>query len=472
MKHFLLSLLLFLPAMASADGKKVIDVSDGSNIEELLGADRLTIDTLAITGRLRHTDFAVLRSLLVDGELSVIDMSGCTVEDDSIPEQAFMMYSDPKLDSIALPRNLRAIGDMAFYYTAIREINLPTSVRNVDRGAFTKCINVTQVEIPEGVENIGGQCFAECHNLERVSFPSTIKSIGKAVFRACPYIREIRLAEGIKGIGEGVFQDLPLLEQMTIPQSVEHIGSWAFYYNVGLRSLALPAQLEAIQQYTFYECSRLCDVAWPTELRIIYECAFRNCGFTTLALPEKLETIANGAFSGNSELTRLVLPESLREIGNGAFASCGKLREVYSPRLTPPAVAFLSTNDDTDENNPLSMESPFRGIAADAVLYVPVGTKALYEATEYAKDFAEIRETTYFPTGIDKTEAAMGGCRATGGNGCIYISTADGTTEFSVYSADGRLVAKGTANGTCTVKAPAGLCIVSTPRGKAKVVVR
>ena len=171
-------------------------------------------------------------------------------------------------------------------------------------------------------------------------------------------------------------------------------------------------------------------------------------------------------------LTKLILPESLERIGNSAFAGCENLREVYCPRQTPPEVQFIHSMANAGSGAANAPQPPFDKITADAVLYVPIGTKSLYEASMFAKGFAEIRETADFPADLNDEIAASDGYSVTGGKGCINISANGEPVAYKVYAAGGQLVAEGVADGTDIVKAPAGICIVSAHGEKTKVVVR
>ena len=154
------------------------------------------------------------------------------------------------------------------------------------------------------------------------------------------------------------------------------------------------------------------------------------------------------------------------------IAGCENLSEVYCPRQTPPEVQFIHSMANAGSGAANAPQPPFDKIAADAVLYVPIGTKSLYEASMFAKGFAEIRETADFPADINDEIAASDGCSVTGGKGCISISANGEPIAYKVYAAGGQLVAEGVADGTDIVEAPAGICIVSAHGEKTKVVVR
>ena len=90
----------------------------------------------------------------------------------------------------------------------------------------------------------------------------------------------------------------------------------------------------------------------------------------------KIQEIEQAAFALSS-LSEATLPATLTTIGKMAFMNCKKLTKVTVLATTPPAV----------------QANTFNGINADAVLYVPKGKKADYEAqANWKSKFKEIRE--------------------------------------------------------------------------------
>ncbi len=79
------------------------------------------------------------------------------------------------------------------------------------------------------------------------------------------------------------------------------------------------------------------------------------------------------------DLTTIYL-RKVTDIGSGAFYYCTKLKKVYAYMDKAPNISFSAKNN------------AFKGIPADAVLYVPKGKKSAYEGTRIAKFFSKIEE--------------------------------------------------------------------------------
>ena len=90
----------------------------------------------------------------------------------------------------------------------------------------------------------------------------------------------------------------------------------------------------------------------------------------------KIQVIEKMAFALSS-IKEATLPETLTSIGVMAFANCKNLAKVTVLATTPPAIEA----------------NTFRNIDTNAVLYVPKGKKAAYEAqTNWKNAFKEIKE--------------------------------------------------------------------------------
>jgi len=170
----------------------------------------------------------------------------------------------------------------------------------------------------------------------------------------------------VTSVGGDAFLDCSGLTSVTIPNSVTSIGGSAFWNCRGLTSVTIPNSVTSIGGYAFSGCSGLTSVTIPNSVTSIEKGAFSDCrGLTSVAIPNSVISIWDNAFEGCSGLTSVTIGSSVKRINQNAFAECSALTEVVSNIETP---FNISSNC-------------FPGLVKmNATLYVPKGTKELYQA--------------------------------------------------------------------------------------------
>ena len=90
--------------------------------------------------------------------------------------------------------------------------------------------------------------------------------------------------------------------------------------------------ITSVGSYAFSGCTNATEVIFNEDIKIIGKRAFENCGFTSMYLPDYLDTIGEGAFNGCSSLKgALVIPYTVSEIGDAAFGNCSLITYAYLP---------------------------------------------------------------------------------------------------------------------------------------------
>lgn len=163
-----------------------------------------------------------------------------------------------------------------------------------------------------------------------------------------------------------------------VTYNVVKIGHHAFKKS-GITTLSISEGVEIIDQDICEGCYQLTEISLPSTLKSIGYAAFWNCsGLTSLNLPEGLTTLENDVFRYCRGVKTLILPSTLTSIGERTFLNMSGLVSVIS-NITVPfainenvfAISEWNSETQTDIYYPSS-----------ATLYVPVGTKALYQASE------------------------------------------------------------------------------------------
>jgi len=121
-----------------------------------------------------------------------------------------------------IPAGVEVIGMGAFDGRfGSRVLQLPESIVDINRHAFSHNDLLEEVVIPRSVEFVGGYQFCGCKNLIYVKILAPLKEIRTCTFDDCPKLYFVDIAEGTKKISRGAFRNCPNLMYVSIPASCE-----------------------------------------------------------------------------------------------------------------------------------------------------------------------------------------------------------------------------------------------------------
>ena len=325
------------------------------------------------------------------------------------------------LSNITLPESLTIIGQSAFQEcTSLKSINLPKGCISGNSGYTAFYLSgLESIEIPEGTEYIPYGLVAYT-NIKEVVLPSTVKEIASDAFYGCKSLEKLTLNEGLLELGSGVFGDTKITE-ITIPKSVVKINEDTFddcdilekvifegnapdqylleewtvigsevdytiYYHseakgftyprwngyrteiIGVESeapkifenleyvensnggitilkywgndteLVIPEQIDGknvteIGTSAFRFNESLISVTIPNTVTDIFPKVFDSCdSLTTVILSQNMTSIGLGAFNYCNLLSNVTLPSSLTTLGDNAFKYCTSLKHINIPK--------------------------------------------------------------------------------------------------------------------------------------------
>ena len=340
---------------------------------------------------------------------STASISGTEFNVTSIGESAF--YYCKSLTNIEIPNSVTSIGYMAFNFcSSLTSIEIPNSVTSIGNRAFSHCSSLTSIEIPNSVTSIGDYAFQACLSLTSIEIPNSVTSIGYMSFSDCSSLTSIVVAEGntvydsrenCNAIIETSSNTLIAGCQNTvIPNSVTSIGHHAFYSCESLTSIEIPNSVTSIREEAFYYCNSLTSIEISNSVTSIGDRAFSYCssltsivvaegntvydsrencnaiietssntliaGCQNTIIPNSVTSIGYYAFSGCSSLTSIEIPNSVTSIGDRGFGYCSSLTSI---------ICHASEVPETES-------SAFNDCPSDMIIYVPINSVALYQATE------------------------------------------------------------------------------------------
>ena len=146
-----------------------------------------------------------------------------------------------------------------------------------------------------------------------------------------------------------------------------------------------------------------------------------------MTIPGSVTTIGYYAFSDCSSLASVTLPGSVTVIGDYAFDKCSNLTSVYCKMPDPvPCNPYFSYE-----------------VRADAVLYVPLGSKPKYETVKPWSGFAHIEEMDYSGIGNMAADRTV---RIIANHSVLTVEGLGNGETVTVYDMNGRTVYRGTAH--------------------------
>lgn len=252
-----------------------------------------------------------------------------------------------------------SIGAYAFYQynkilsfttkkSKLKTIELPESLLTIDKYAFYQCGRLEEIEIPNSVKTIGAYAFSSCTNLEKIVINANDASI----------------YDGLKEISSTTTQ--------TGDEEIIITGGKEIYagdiLTLSASALGIP------QQY----------IQWSTnsDLITIETDAVNNANIYAKKAGQNITVTASYKQNPNVKATiKLVVKNvpTLKTIDFSAFNRCSGLEDLYLTCLNPNSILLAS--------------GEYFALSDDVIIWVPKGTKQLYQYHTYWARFSnQIKE--------------------------------------------------------------------------------
>lgn len=274
------------------------------------------------------------------------------------------------------------INHTAFANQPITNIEIPSSITDIDEGAFSGCpietanvpafaveyipssclrtLNVTSGEYLSAVEidypilrtlNIGNSVkvieelsFVGCESLRNVTIPSDVEHIGQYVFSECDALQYTE-ENGLRYIGNDRNKYLYLVEptsktltSATVNDNCLFISSYAFNDCEELVTVTVGDKIKSINANTFIGCDAL-QFSEVNNLKYIGNeknphlalVGATTDTITSATISDTCKMIGGFIFAKCIDLATIIIPESVTRIDSYAFAGCESLENVALP---------------------------------------------------------------------------------------------------------------------------------------------
>lgn len=207
-------------------------------------------------------------------------------------------------------------------------------------------------------------------------------------------IREIN-----QDMPSSLFKNNKSVKIVWMPQYSEIIKSSTFEGS-SIQQVHFSSMLKKVEYRAFYECMQLKEATLPNTVEEIDICAFDGCNNTPFSkLPQQLQLLGESAlwhtkFDGSC----IEIPNSMTYIGPYALADCFDSTESILFNYNVPSFSAHSFEGADFKNVYIKAQVP---PIIDAIyfgnryLYVPIGSKRLYEEAPVWKNFMVIEEIDF-----------------------------------------------------------------------------
>ena len=168
--------------------------------------------------------------------------------DSRVTRLSWGAFSGSPLQSIALPSSLETLGDGVFQdCKKLQTVEWPKNndmLKTIPAETFAGCSMLDDsvvASIPASVETIDYRAFARCspdiyvqgqtpEPFTEVNVPGTVKTIERNAFEGCDHVRSVTIGDGVQTIGNRAFASMPLMAgaEVVLPASVSTMGQDAF----------------------------------------------------------------------------------------------------------------------------------------------------------------------------------------------------------------------------------------------------
>ena len=272
-------------------------------------------------------------------------------------------FISSSVTSLVVPNFIKTVNAEAFVpasgYSQLGYVTFEGTIKDLPKGAFKECYNLTSVTFKGDVSTIGDNAFQKCQNLESIALPNGVTKIGVGAF-ADSGLKEFTVPGSLSSIGSDAFYGVNL-EKVYIP----FFSSWRQYVTLGnvysnpaycgdtatevyvngsdtpVTALYISSDSESeVKPYIYAGFATVNEITFAENVKKIGAQAFAKTGVTEIVLPNGMSQVGAQAFAENHALTSFSFNDYIYDVKDKALEDCDAL---VSLRIV--------ANDDTPSQN-------------------------------------------------------------------------------------------------------------------------
>lgn len=211
---------------------------------------------------------------------------------------------------------------------------IPNGVVEIGLNAFKDCQRLTGIEMPSSVVSICAGAFDGCTALKNVVLPSSVQTIGDFAFSHCINLKTIEITSSIKNLGGFIFCGCNSLDRVIINDN-----RLLFFPHNYVGVYKIPDGIETIKAGAFSGCINLNEISLPDSLISIEDMAFSGTGLAVIKIPNNTKHIGYRAFGECKLLRKALINAGVTCISRYMFHGCKSLQYVSIPETVKTIMA-------------------------------------------------------------------------------------------------------------------------------------
>ena len=256
--------------------------------------------------------------------------------------------------------------------TGCKNTVVPYGVIAIGSSAFENCSNLTDITLPATVISLAGYAFLNCTSLNTIEVNATTPpTFGGSTFGnlTSGNIKVYVPCGSLETYQDSDWSGFDLVENCNIVFEDNLtkelcVNAWDRNFDGELSYREAAAVTSLNNEFYGSNITRFNELQYFTGLTSIGEEDFGDCErLVAVTLPPTVTQIYNYAFENCTSLTSITFGENIGTIWDYAFSGCDGLWFIKVEATTPPSLG----------------EDAFYGAEIDIPVYVPCGTKTVYQ---------------------------------------------------------------------------------------------